>query len=79
MAACGGSDLPSTSEIEDGIQEQIEDRFPEASYGPVQCVRSSDTEANCTVDETIDGATYTKGIEAKIDQETGDIRWQGEN
>jgi hypothetical protein len=76
LAACGG-DNPSTGEVEDSIQGAIEERFPDASFGPVQCVRSSKSEASCTVEQTLDGMTTTEGIEAKIDPETGAIRWQG--
>jgi hypothetical protein len=76
LAACGG-DNPSTAEVEDSIQSAIEERFPDASFGPVQCVRSSESEASCTVEQTLDGMTTTEGIEAKIDPETGAIRWQG--
>jgi hypothetical protein len=79
LAACGGNEAPSTAEVEDSIQGAIEERFPDASFGPVQCVRSSESEANCTVEQTLYGETTTEGIEAKIDPKTGAIRWQGEN
>jgi hypothetical protein len=77
LASCGGNSAPTTGEVEGKIQDAIEERFPDASFGPVSCVRSSEIEANCTVDQTLYGETTEQGIQAKIDPDTGAIRWQG--
>lgn len=79
LAACGSPDSLSTGTVENRLQKGLAEEFPEANYDRPQCVRVSETKADCHVTETIAGEPIDFLIDVSIDNETEDISWKVTN
>jgi hypothetical protein len=83
VAACGSNEASKveTSLIESQARKWAQDEATrkdlDLTYGVARCVRDSDTHAACVIKESYAGVSEEKGIEAILDKDTGDIRFQG--